>query len=1514
MLMNKIIKAVHYVEKYSTSFLRKSGVIAALYVLSLTHNANAIPEQYPLFLAHTAVPIMMLNMSKDHQLYFKVYDDYSDLTDTHKFLTDGVTPNPDYLGTVGDGIPETTYVHGYQYYGYFDSKKCYDYSTSNSRFEPAGATGADGYCSGKWSGNFLNWATMTRMDVIRKILYGGLRSTDTSTDTVLERAFLPNDAHAFAKYYNGTDINKLTPFNPPAGLTLTEATGITLCNVSSETSGYSQDSTSAPLIRVVKGNYSLWASSERWQCRWGTGSSGANTLGYNGNDPAKTLIQAYDAAPLSTSTNKLSVSGLTNAGEYVVRVKVCTSAATAEENCQKYPSASYANKPTGVLQKYGETSELDFGLITGSYNRNKSGGVLRKNAGNMLDEINTTDWGTFKTPPATGGIINSLNLLRLYGYSFSSGDAGSYGNGDPGDSCTYAQYEYPEGNCSNWGNPQSEIYYESLRYLAGVGATSSYSNGSNPDTNYINNLKQATWSPPVTTAKGNYCAPLSVLQFNASSNSYDVDLESSYPALTDLNLTNIAAVNALTDSVGTSEGITGTQRFVGKIIGGNTNQLCTAKVVDKLSNVSGICPDSPRLDGGYAMVGLAKYARKTGIPLKNVTPATTSKVRTYGVALAPAVPKVEVLVPGTGAGTGVAAKTVIIQPACRNNTTGLNGGKNTNCAIVDFKIVSAVPSGSTVPWAPGIGASGSLYVSWEDSEQGGDYDQDMWGLINYFVTPTKVYIRTQVLAQSSKSSLGFGYILSGTDGDGFNVHSGILNFTYGTSCSNAPGNRCTCRLNTSNDALFAECDGGSAADKAEVGARMKTYNVAGSAASFLKSPLYYAAKWGGYDNDFATNNATNLDAAIANRTPSDSFFYATHPHALADQLDTAFLTISNDKGVASGVATNNSFLKEGTFLFRSEFNSFDWTGVLRAYAYDNNGNLNPDPVFSTSDGSRMPTSGSGRTVLTYNGATTPAIPVSFSWGNLTTAQQTALKLSGESTTDNAKKRANWLLGNATDETKTSGLRVRTPTSGNRNILGDLVNSSPIYVGANNYNYRNLPTGGSTYEAYVARKATKTPRIYVGGNDGMVHAFNASNDSNVILKEMYAYIPNIAFPKLANLTRPDYGKSSNPHQYVVDGPIAAGDVYINGMWRTIIVGTLGAGGRGVYALEVMQDQAADQVKVLFELNETNYPQLGYVMGAPSIVPMANGRWAAIFGNGDSSTKTSQLFIIDIEAPFTNSKVIDTGTGTGLSAPVILSDAVGRATAAYAGDLSGNLWKFDLSDPNSTNWKTDYLLFKATDKDVGGNPQPIFAAPTLGVNSQKNNVTMVYFGTGKYYDAADNTASAVPQHSYYAIADIGKTATSPSVLRNSLKPKTMTTTYNGSASTRVVNEVNPDWKTQNGWYLNLGGIAGSDLGERVTTTAVLVRDKLIFPTLIASPSPCDNGGKSWLMEVVAIGDKYVNKKELENNKLIEGVMLGDLDIGRANDGKIEGTSSKGDPIVEPVPLPVNDLIRRSWRQLQ
>jgi len=1448
-----------------------SAFAAGIFSLGIAHSAASLElAQSPLFLSQPVRPIVMLNMSNDHQLYFKAYDDYTDLT------------GPD---GERDGVADTTYINSYSYYGYFDSGKCYSYESGV--FVPKAET-TDHYCDavdGDWSGNFLNWATMTRMDAVRKILYGGYRSTDDAYDennpsaevkTVLERAFLPSDAHSFAKYYNGTDIARLTPFTVTGGLEETAATGITLCNTTPATTGFSQSVSDEPQIRVAEGNFSLWASNERWQCLWAEEQSGVN-----GNDSGKSGIYAYANSPYKNDTTvqgkclwwdwrnercgeyeETTFSGSKlGEGDYTARVQVCKDG-LLEQNCRSYPDGT--TKPSGLLQRYGEHGDIYFGLMTGSYGKNKSGGVLRKQIGSMANEIAVDDDGTFTD---VNGIIDTLDRLRIYGYSYrnNNDNDGTY-NDDDNDNCDWGMSSFNDGRCSNWGNPQSEIYLESLRYLAGTRDPDFTSD----DSGYIDGLGSATWNDPITSQ--NYCAAVSVLQFNASTSSYDAD---QLGGASDLGITS---VNQWTDTVGAAEGIHGNRYFVGEN-GTDTNQLCTAKQVGNLSSVRGTCPDAPRLGGAYQIAGLAHYARKEGIRDDFVAPVT---VRTYGVALAPAVPEITVKVPG-------GAQQVTILPACRNSNVG------GNCAIVDFKIAEQSADGT----------SGKLYVNWEDSEQGGDFDQDMWGVIDYAVTSTTVTVTTEVMAQSTGDPMGFGYVISGTTNDGFHVHSGVNEFSYGSSCSAESAN-CSCKRPEESDGW----DGESACTVAE--ARTASYSIGVSDAKLLELPLYYAAKWGGYSDSVEGISPTEAEIAAGG---AETYFYAIDPAQLEEDLGSALDEVIDDAGSASSVAANSTRLGTDTVIYQALFDSASWSGEIQAIKLQADGSLATSPTWSTKDADTF-AAYDARNIYTYSDGNEDGAPTfaPFLWGNLSAAHQALL--SGDDGDEKGQDRLEWTRGR-----DVPGMRSRST------LLGDIVNSSPVYAGREDYRFDRLSEalGGTTYAAYVSSKqnADRPEALYVNANDGMLHAFNVA-DGN----ELFAYVPSGAYDKLKNMTASNYGSTNNLHKYSVDGPLFVGDAYFGSAWHTVLVGTYGAGGKGLFALDVTNPASPS---FLFELDSSN-ADIGNILGQPLVAPTADG-WKLILGNGyNSGNGQAKLVVVDLDDP-TNIEVIATdGSGSnGLAGPSLRIDGSGVVTSAYAGDLLGNMWKFNLvRSGNTYSWEVAYSegngvnevpvpLFQA--QDDSGNAQPITSAPTLGINSQMNNAIMVYFGTGRYLTSGDNLVDEnTVVNSFYAIADTGSRVTltdinSDTILdRDSQLLEKAITETNGVRA--VSNNTDTDWwASKRGWYMDLTP-DGSATGERVISKPLLQFDRLLFPTLISSSNACSFGGSGWQMELVAVGDKYKGHSIFgEDGTALDYAVIGYSEIIRGGEKAYLPTSNiKGEIDVPQGTLPPDAVGRMSWRQLR
>ncbi len=1228
--------------------------------------------------------------------------------------------------------------------------------------------------------------------------------------------------------------------------------GLSICNLTIGT-GKSHNNTNPPLMRVARGDYALWASNERWQCQWrdettnparaGDGSMlNANATRSNGNRASLSGLASgtVDPGQLERGLGKGFAAGRgTNHdnGQYIVRVQACASASLlGNEKCKQYPSGNY--KPVGLLHVYGEPGLMKFGLMTGSYQKNVSGGVLRKNVSSFADEVNTTTNGTFKASmldPGDAAIVNTLNRMRIWGYDYGDG---TYLDGS-GDNCTWQLANITEGNCRSWGNPMAEIFFESLRYFAGKTRTSAY-NYSTGSADEALGLPSATWSDPLNN--DNYCSPLNVLAFNASVSSYDSDLASTtLAAIGDSTKTARSATN----TVGDLEGITGGDYFVGRN-GTSNNELCDAKTVAELGAVAGICPEGPTVAGSFLMPGLAFHARTNRIRSDlSAAPADDQrslKVATYGVQLATNVPTLHIRVPGMPD-----SPEVVIQPIYRLDLggSGMGGG-----ALVDLKIVSQEPVGTT-------GVRGKVYVNWEDSEQGGDYDQDVWGVIEYEMDAVAktITVTTDVIAESTNQPQGFGYAISGTTKDGAHFHSGIENFKF-TDPTGVLG--CTsCNVNDPPTSA--------------------SYTIGSAVAKTLEDPLFYAAKYGGFIESGAGNNIPDKteewDVRDANGLPvpdgiPDNYFFVANPLALEAALDRAFISILATSS-ASSVATNSTSLHTGSKIYQARFNSNDWSGQLLSYAIDFNGNIAPTAEWDGGQriNAQLPPT---RRILTWNsdpGAPNAGVP--FQWAQVSAAQKTALDTNVLNVDDGkGSLRLDWLRGDASNEGTSSGKFRRRPVS----KLGDIVNSNPQFVAAPNAGYWQ-----DNYAAFRQTHITRRAVIYVGANDGMLHAFAA--DGVDAGKELFAYVPSPVYDNLSRLTEQTYS-----HRYYVDGTPAVGDAVVNGSWKTIVAGGLGGGGQGIFALDVTDPdavtEAAAATKVLWEFTDRDDADLGYTYGQPQIVKMANGKWAVIVSNGynnseDDTAKGGQksasgrasLFILFLDrtpgsrtwTAGTHYIKLETSAGTvaapnGLATPFPADiDFDGDVDFVYAGDLQGNVWKFDVSSGNPADWKvanSSLPLFQAVDHL--GAAQPITSSAE--VIRHPAGGYMVLFGTGIYLQPNDPLpAASAPlyqRQSFYGIRDKNDGTT---VARTDLvQQQVLGELGMGGSMYRVTTNNTVDWNTKKGWYLDFPttGSPAAETGERVVYPPQIRFGRVVFPTLIPSLSACDMGGTSWLMEFDAI----------------------------------------------------------------
>ena len=570
-------------------------------------------------------------------------------------------------------------------------------------------------------------------------------------------------------------------------------------------------------------------------------------------------------------------------------------------------------------------------------------------------------------------------------------------------------------------------------------------------------------------------------------------------------------------------------------------------------------------------------------------------------------------------------------------------------------------------------------------------------------------------------------------------------------------------------------------------------------------------------------------------------------------------------GSAAAVSFSTGSLTEGSQLYQSKFNAKDWSGDLVAYELGSDGSLGSQ-AWSAANRLDATTPGS-RVMMTLGAQRGVAVGTPFRWSAITSIQKNDLRTEPNSSRGNVSKgtaRLEYLRGDRSNEGKGFGFRVRG------SALGDIWHSSAIYVGKPGQSWPDsgggFPDGSNKYSVFSSTQSARTPVVYVGANDGFLHGFRASDG-----KEVLAYAPSTLFSTSISagyhrLTDPNF----NHNNLYVDGTPTVSDAFFAGpstktqTWHTVLAGTLGGGGRGLFALDVTNPSAFRESNaaktVLWEFTNATDAHLGYTYSRPTIALMNNGRWALITGNGledtatDSTGGDAQLFVIYLDGGVdgtwtygTDYIRITTGSGStssrnGLFSPAVVDlDRNGTADRIYAGDLNGSLWAFDVSNSIDTKWSPAHgrqpLFTGSSGQSITTKPT-VIRHPTVSNGSAPN--LMVLFGTGRFLADGDKTRSNT--QSFYGIWDNGTGA----LTRSSLASQTFLLNDSGKRA-RVLDpylKVKYEKKTgrQYGWYIDLPA-----KGERVVSEA-LVRGKIVyFNSIIPDVSVCASGGSGWEMSV-------------------------------------------------------------------
>lgn len=657
-----------------------------------------------------------------------------------------------------------------------------------------------------------------------------------------------------------------------------------------------------------------------------------------------------------------------------------------------------------------------------------------------------------------------------------------------------------------------------------------------------------------------------------------------------------------------------------------------------------------------------------------------------------------------------------------------------------------------------------------------------------------------------------------------------------------------------------------------LGARGELYvpNASGVYPDPYLTPAVYN-NWPARENDNPSTVDDIWHAAVNTR---GEFINARTPRDITEAMRRILASVGGGETPSGTIALTGSRVGTGSLsvvpTYTSANNGTDWFSTLTAQT------VSADPITGALQytsaweaAAQLPAAGSRKILV---GKTTTGVVPTVGTFNSTTvslndlcndalsrcvgtgAGRNAISGAGlglEITLDNA---INYLRGDQALETATKPLRKRT------NRLGDIVNSSPLVSSPiNDYGYRSLQgaTAGTynpyNYDAYLTAKKTRRPMVYAGANDGMFHAFDG-----VTGVEQFAYVPATSLGHMGNLLFPYKAADKNDqvfsHRYYVDGPVTVSDAYYGGTWKTVVVGTAGAGGRGVFALNVSDPASFAASSVLWEVNDRVSTtaiknNIGHVLGKPVIVPVKIGtvvQWKAIFGNGyDSINKTASLFVVDIATGAVTtigaSEASQPGPN-GLGNIIVLDRFVGSTTSAgsdgyadtvYAGDQNGAVWKFDLRSSSPAALTVPFFV----STDSGGARQAIIggfeaaAGPGAGV--------ILYFGTGSF--SFVNDASDKQVQSLYAVLDQGV-----AVDRSQLHQQTVVSDALGVRTTSVT----PIPAGKKGWYIDLsvGGVAS---GERFVGNPRLESGVIFFPTFDPNTTDsCATGGTNRLYGLSAL----------------------------------------------------------------
>ncbi len=649
------------------------------------------------------------------------------------------------------------------------------------------------------------------------------------------------------------------------------------------------------------------------------------------------------------------------------------------------------------------------------------------------------------------------------------------------------------------------------------------------------------------------------------------------------------------------------------------------------------------------------------------------------------------------------------------------------------------------------------------------------------------------------------------------------------------------------------------------------------------------------------------------------FFSANDPNELVNALNTVVNSILERVSRGSSSTISSGVITDSTRGYSPSFDSSTWSGHLIAQEVNENGSFG-DAIW---DASCILTGGyceatettvskqTVRNIYVYNPVT--GLKEAFD-GSLSTPMKNIIQNNAEAFLANYSVTINdiinYVSGDQSLEQNNSGV-----LKDRESVLADIVHASPYIVRGPSSAYEDSEWGPGTPERLAAdsdngyldfqiAQKDRNNTVYVGSNGGMLHAFNAAGADEG--KERWAYIPYKAFNNIHRLPAPN----ADHWSYVDNTPVVR-DAFINGSWTSVLVSGMRYGGQSYFALDVTDGNSTEPT-VLWEFSDENDPDMGFSYGQATVVRISStGEWVALIPNGYnnsendysdpsdprnkvSTTGHAVLFVVRLSDGQLLTK-IDTGVGSvttpnGLATVAAVDSEFQKppgelnprvdygADYAYAGDLYGNLWRFDFTDSSPSNWTSTKLV-----RANGVKHRPITVRPQIvavpdAIQTSENDVIVMY-ATGKYLEPSDRSINLLATQYVVGVVDgLTSSETNLNLDTDDFVEQELTLTASGNLRNVTSNTVNHS--TDNGWKIKL-----PEQGERVFNPLKLVgRDALLVTSNItAGLDPCERGGRSWLMavnpysgSVPDVGEIFLHETNIEVESGI-GVFVDDFLIG-------------------------------------